>query len=71
MKKPYLSTYEANYKNDVPIDGRTFTDSVEVTDCDISPIFHLHLAGTNYTNTLEDTDLDKLLQIDKVYYDKK
>jgi hypothetical protein len=68
MKKPYLSTYEVNLENDVFIDGRTRTDSVEDTDCDISSIFHL--GGTNHTNTLEDTDLDNLLQIDKVYNDK-
>lgn len=69
MKKPYLSTYEVNCKNDVSIDATTLTDTIEDTDCDISPIFHL--GGTKYTNTLEDTDLDNLLQIDKVYHDKK
>jgi len=69
MKKPYLSIYEISFKNDISIDGRTCTDSVEDTDCDISPIFNF--GGTKYTNTLEDTDLDNLLQIDKVYNDKK
>lgn len=68
MKKPYLSTYEVNLENDASIDGRTCTDSVEDTDCDISSIFHL--GGTKYTNTLEDTDLDNLFQLDRVYHDK-
>ncbi|CAM3975535.1 hypothetical protein [Arcobacter cloacae] len=65
MKKPYLSSYEMSFKNNISIDGRTFTDSVEVTDCDIS--LNFDVGGKKYTNTLEDADLDNLFQIDKVY----
>lgn len=68
MKKPYLSIYERNFKNENAINSTTLTDTIEDTDYDTSLI--LHFGGTNHTNTLEDTDLDNLLQIDRVYHDK-
>ncbi|MCT7602388.1 hypothetical protein [Aliarcobacter butzleri] len=63
MKKPYLSTYEKNFKNDVSIDGRTFTDSVEVTDCDINLNFDKE--GTTNTRTIEDSDYDNNIFINE------
>lgn len=63
MKKPFLANYEENtndytFNNEDKFQGRTITESVEDTDCDITPLIE---KGRTLTRTLEDSDFDNSL----------